>query len=100
MELIIVVILPVSQLSGHFKAVLAWWWSENGPVNEKVTGPMPTTVHVCFTAEEDIKVALAAGSEAHHAYTSISEEYAKEERKKEKNTPHYAALLHMVIHRW
>lgn len=55
MELIIVVILSVTQLSGHFKRRGRWpgGW-RNCPVNEKVTGPIPATVYVCITAEEDI----------------------------------------------
>lgn len=32
----------------------------NCPVNEKVTGPRPTTLYVCITAEQDIKCVLAA----------------------------------------
>lgn len=54
MELIIVVILSVTELSSHFKLQLWPGGERNCLVNEKVTGPIPTTVYVCITAEEDI----------------------------------------------
>lgn len=54
MELIIVVILSVTELSGHFKRARWPGGERNCLVNEKVTGPTSTTVYVCITAKEGI----------------------------------------------
>lgn len=52
MELIIVVILTVPKLAGDLKREP--WAGGEGKLNEKVTGPILTTVYVCLTGEEDI----------------------------------------------